>query len=75
MSANNQLIIFKLKSSYYVLENPCFDNEIPEPKTDEQIEQAKKQAIYKDRTLSRTIKWANNYCAQNIVEYGVSVRI
>jgi len=68
MSANNQLVVCKIKGKYCVFENGCVDNEFETPKTD-------KYADYKANTLEEVIKWANEYCEDNMVEYGVDVRI
>ena len=68
MSANNQLVKSKIKGKYCVFENGCFDNEFKIPRTD-------KCAIFKSTDLKKAIKWTNNYCEDNMVEYGVDVRI
>ena len=68
MSANNQLIIYKPKkhknSKFEVHHNLCVDNDWKYNKRD---------ILEKFDTLENAIKFANNYCKKEIVEYGYSI--
>ncbi len=67
MSANNQLIILKdKKKEFEVHHNLCVDNDfIP----------TKETLLKTERVLEKAIKFANQYCRENIVEYEVYVKI
>jgi len=68
MSANNQMLIFKIKNEFCVFENCCVDNDFLKPRNN-------KRALFKDKSLEKAIKFANRYMLENIVEYGLSIRI
>ena len=68
MSSNNQLIICKIRKEYCVFENPCVDNEFPNPKIS-------RHALFKSKQLPQLIRWANDYCHAELVEYGIDMRI
>jgi len=68
MSANNQLLIFKIKGEYCVFENHRVDNKFRKPRSS-------RKALYKSDNLLEATLFANDYCNKNIVEYGFSVVI
>lgn len=70
MSANNQLIVCKIKKKYCVFMNGCVDNEFTTPKS---ITEG--WCLYKADNLEQAIEWANNYARNEMVEYGVDVRV
>ena len=64
MSTNNQLHIIKEGKKYNIYENHCVDNDfIP----------SKEDLLETKTSLKKAIKFANQYCSENIVEYGYSV--
>jgi len=64
MSANNQLIICRAGKIFGVYENLCVDN--PWEKNEEDL-------IKKLKTLDKAILFANEYCKENLVEYGYTI--
>ncbi len=64
MSANNQLVIIKVKNKFEIHENSCIDNNF-KPNKD--------SLIKKEETLEESIKFANKYCQTEIVEYGYHI--
>ena len=67
MSSNNQLIILKNKKKQFEIHhNLCVDNKFA----------ASKESLLKtEKKLENAIKFANKYCRENIVEYGVYVSL
>jgi hypothetical protein len=63
MSANNELLVYKIGKQYAVFCNGCVDNCFPTPKS-------VKHAIYKADTLLDALCWANIYCIKEGIEYG-----
>ena len=65
MSTNNEIIIYKdsHKKPFAVYENFCVDNDF-EPSGN---------PIKRLKTLKDAIKYANEYCATEIVEYGYHI--
>ncbi len=64
MSANNQLIIIKKKEEFEIHENCCVDND---------FESNNETLLTKESCLEDAIKFANEYCNEEIVEYGTYV--
>ena len=64
MSTNNQLIILKEGNYFCIHEDACVDNP---------FEQDKESLIGKKDTLVDAIKFAKEYCNENLVEYGYSI--
>ena len=64
MSANNELIILKnKKGEFEIHENLCVDNE---------FEPDNKSLLTKESCIIDAIRFANDYCRKEIVEYGYS---
>ena len=65
MSANNQLIIIKNKNKEFEIhENCCVDND---------FSSSKNSLLTKEACLEDAIRFANDYCSKEIVEYGTYV--
>lgn len=64
MSSNNQLIILKEKGKYSVHLHFCVDNP---------FRASKDNLIKKFKTLVEAIKFANDYCIEEMVEYGTHI--
>ena len=63
MSTNNALVITK-KQKFEIHENLCYDND---------FEPNKNTLIGEEDTLIDAIKFAKEYCQENLVEYGYSI--
>jgi len=66
MSSNDQLVILKIGRKFEVHHNICVDND---------FECSADTFLRAFAKLEKAIKWANKYCNENIVEYGVYVDI
>ena len=64
MSANNQVIITKEKGKFEVHLNPCMDKD---------WWSSKKTLLKKFDSILHAIKFANEYCYENDIEYGTYV--
>jgi hypothetical protein len=64
MSSNNQLIIVEKGKLLYIYENPCVDNDWKPNKND---------LLTTKETLHSAVEWVENYCRENLVEYGYRV--
>jgi len=64
MSSNNQLIILKKKDEFQIHHHLCVDNDFT-PSED--------SLLGSEDTLELAIKFANEYCQKEIVEYGTYV--
>lgn len=66
MSANNQLVILKKEDCFEIHLNGCVDKDfIP----------SNNSLIDIEDSLELAIKFANKFCMEEIVEYGLSIRI
>jgi len=66
MSSNNQLVILKKGKWFEVHHNLCVDND---------FHPSKNNLLAKEKTLVEAIKYANDYCNEEMVEYGYYVDI
>ena len=64
MSANNQLVILKKNKKYEIHMDFCVDNE---------FEPTKSSLLKREKDLVSAIKFAKQYCAEEMVEYGYSI--
>lgn len=65
MSSNNQIVIIRGgKGEFEVHLNSCVDND---------FEPLKRTLLKKFKTLELAIKFANDYCAEEMVEYGYRI--
>ena len=65
MSTNNQLIILKnKKGEFEIHEDLCVDNEF-EPENE--------SLLTKESCIEDAIRFANDYCSKNVVEYGYHI--
>jgi|WetSurMetagenome_2_1015567.scaffolds.fasta_scaffold330832_4 hypothetical protein len=64
MSANNELVICEVVGVYGVFENGCVDNDFERPTSLE-------GALFVTKNLSEAHDYAERYCIENIVEYGI----
>jgi len=65
MSTNNQLVVLKEKDKFELHENFCVDND---------FEPSKETLLKSFDVLETAIKYANEYCQEEIVEYGYVIR-
>jgi len=66
MSANNQIEIIEEEGKFFIHENFCVDNQFfPDKET----------LLETKDDLRDAIKWAENYCIENVVEYGYRIEL
>ena len=58
------LMLFKIKDEYCVFMNCCVDNSFRKPRTS-------KGCLFKSKNERKVIKYAKDYCKEEIVEYGI----
>jgi len=67
MSANNQVIITENPQGWYdVWINHCVDNEFEYNHAD---------LLCSQPTLKESVTWVNQYCKENMVEYGYTIHL
>jgi len=64
MSSNNQVLIIEKKDKFNIHENMCVDND---------FKPNKNNLINSFDDLREAVNWANNYCMENMVEYGTYI--
>ena len=72
MSSNDEVTIAKIDKEYFVFHNGCADNECTIPKSKDEREKLKKNALYKSDNYINAYDWALSYDVEKCTEYGVT---